>query len=172
MLYLWQNCKTYFSIQQSLTFIILRSSEQKAHDLSRGMNSNLYISQRHWDSGMKLLLWNIMRKSCMKIPMQWLIHKDFSMGLGMSPFRSLGRGMGKDISLLHAGRDVCKWSTDTHRGATFRTGKTPKLCNRFMQNRPDREEWRRKRSKSENPTCFSCGSMSDNRYTSNIYYGL
>ena len=76
----------------------------------------------------------------MKIPMQRLIRKDFSMRLGMSPFRSLSRGMDKDISRLHADRDVCKWSTDTHKVATFRTGKTPKLGNGFPQNRPDREE--------------------------------
>ncbi len=57
----------------------------------------------------------------------------------MSPFRSLGRGMDKDISRLHADRDVCKESTDTSRGATFRAGKTPKLGNGFKQNRPDRE---------------------------------
>ena len=57
----------------------------------------------------------------------------------MSPFRGLGRGMGKDISRLHTDRDVCKWSTDTHRGATFRTGKTPKLGNGFPQNCHDSE---------------------------------
>ena len=50
------------------------------------------------------------------------------------------RGMDRDTSRLHADGDVCKWSTDTHRGATFRTGKTPKLNNEFPQNRPDREE--------------------------------
>ena len=57
----------------------------------------------------------------------------------MSPFRSLGRGMDKDISRLHTDRDACKESTDTSRGATFRAGKTPKLGNGFKQNRPDRE---------------------------------
>ena len=58
---------------------------------------------------------------------------------GMYPFRSLGRGMGKDTSRLHADRDACKWSTDTHIGATFRTGKTPELGNGFPQNCHDSE---------------------------------
>ena len=116
-----------------------RSSEQKAYGLSRRMNAKpIYLAMalrfKHETTPVKT-----MRKSCMKIPTQRLIRKDYSMRLGMSQFRSLSRGMDKDTSRLHTDRDVCKWSTDTHRGATFRTGKTPKLGNGFQQNRPDRE---------------------------------
>ena len=47
---------------------ILRSFEQKAHDLSRGMNPNLYTSQWHWNSGMKLLLWKAWGSHAWKSP--------------------------------------------------------------------------------------------------------
>ena len=57
----------------------------------------------------------------------------------VSVLQSVQRNGLKTISHLHTDRDVCKWSTDTHRGATFRIGKTPKLGNGFPQNRPGRE---------------------------------
>ncbi|MGC8631692.1 MAG: hypothetical protein ACP5T2_04635 [Thermoprotei archaeon] len=45
---------------------------------------------------------------------------------GMPP-QSAPSIAGKGISRLHADRDACKGSTDTPKGATFRTEATPKL---------------------------------------------
>jgi len=58
---------------------------------------------------------------------------------GMPPW-PVPRALGKGISRLHVDRDACKGSTDTPRGATFRTGTTSKLRNGFSQNPPDREK--------------------------------
>ncbi|MCL5990075.1 MAG: hypothetical protein M1166_07085 [Candidatus Thermoplasmatota archaeon] len=71
--------------------------------------------------------------------MQRLIRKDIDMRSGCLRSAVCAEEWIEDASRLHADRDVCKWSTDTHRGATLRTGKTPKLGNGLSQNRPDRE---------------------------------
>jgi len=47
---------------------------------------------------------------------------------GMPPQPALS-AVGKGMSRLHVDRDACKGSTDTPKGATFRTGTTSKLKN-------------------------------------------
>ncbi len=49
-------------------------------------------------------------------------------------------GTDKDVSRLHADRDACKGSTDTHKEAPLKSAATLELGNGFSQNRPDREE--------------------------------
>ncbi len=57
------------------------------------------------------------------------------MWLGLSPFCSPNKEEWiKEISRLHADRDVCKGNTDIPKGATFWAEKTPKLGNGFLQN--------------------------------------
>ncbi|MGC8691640.1 MAG: hypothetical protein ACP5RZ_01295 [Thermoplasmata archaeon] len=88
------------------------------------MNCEKYINLE----GNTMFVESPVNKSFAEVMQDTSIQKPVRYRFGMPP-QSVSSIAGEGISRLHTDRDVCKGSTDTPKGATFRTGTTLKHKN-------------------------------------------